>query len=71
MEVRTFPNQQILDFEGLKGRLMSSSYAPHKGAPDYEPMMVRLRALFDRHERDGRIVMPYETLVYFGRPAAR
>jgi SAM-dependent methyltransferase len=71
MEVRTFPNQQILDFEGLRGRLMSSSYAPHKGAPDYEPLMARLRALFDRHEHDGRIVMPYETLVYFGRPAAR
>jgi SAM-dependent methyltransferase len=71
MEVRTFPNQQILDFEGLKGRLMSSSYAPHKGAPDYEPMMARLRALFDRHAAGGRIVMPYETLVYFGQPAAR
>ena len=71
MAVRTFPNQQILDFEGLKGRLMSSSYAPHKDAPDYGPLMARLRALFDRHAADGRIVMPYETLVYFGQPAAR
>jgi SAM-dependent methyltransferase len=71
MELSTFSNQQILDFEGLQGRLMSSSYAPHKGAPDYEPMMARLRALFDRHAAGGRIVMPYETLVYFGRPAAR
>jgi SAM-dependent methyltransferase len=71
MEVKTFPNQQILDFEGLQGRLMSSSYAPQKGAPDYEPMMARLRALFERHAASGRVVMPYETLVYFGRPAAR
>jgi SAM-dependent methyltransferase len=71
MEVATFPNQQILDLEGLKGRLMSSSYAPQKGAPDYEPLMARLRTLFDRHAAGGRVVMPYETLVYFGRPAAR
>lgn len=71
MEVRTFPNQQILAFEGLKGRLMSSSYAPQKGGPGYEPMMARLHALFERHATSGRVVMPYETLVYFGRPAAR
>lgn len=71
MEVATFPNQQILDFEGLRGRLMSSSYAPQRGAPDYQPLMARLRELFERHAAGGRVVMPYETRVYFGRPAAR
>jgi SAM-dependent methyltransferase len=65
MEVRTFPNQQILDFEGLRGRLMSSSYAPEPGSPDYEPMVDMLREVFARHERAGRITMPYSTLVYF------
>jgi len=68
MEVRTFANEQILDFEGLKGRLMSSSYAPEPGNPDYEPMIALLREVFGRHERDGRIVMPYSTLVYFSQP---
>ncbi|HEV2285596.1 MAG TPA: class I SAM-dependent methyltransferase [Steroidobacteraceae bacterium] len=71
MEVATFPNQQVLDFAGLEGRLMSSSYAPQKGAPEYRPLMARLRELFDRHAVEGRVVMPYETLVYFGRPAPR
>ncbi len=66
MEVRTFPNQQILDFEGLRGRLMSSSYAPEPGSADYEPMIGMLREVFARHERAGRITMPYSTLVYFG-----
>ncbi len=65
MEVRTFANQQILDFEGLRGRLMSSSYAPEPGSEQYGPMIERLRELFARHERAGRIVMPYSTLVYF------
>lgn len=65
LEVGTFVNQQVLDFEGLRGRLMSSSYAPEPGSPDYEPMIGILREVFARHERDGCITMPYSTLVYF------
>jgi SAM-dependent methyltransferase len=68
MEVRTFANEQVLDFEGLTGRLMSSSYAPEPGSPQHEPMIARLREVFDRHERGGRVVMPYSTLVYFAQP---
>lgn len=67
MEVGTFANQQVLDFAGLKGRLMSSSYAPEPGSADYEPMIALLREVFDRHQRDGRIIMPYSSLVYFGQ----
>jgi SAM-dependent methyltransferase len=67
METATFANEQILDFEGLKGRLMSSSYAPEPGHPDYEPMIALLGEVFARHERDGRITMPYSTLVYFAQ----
>jgi SAM-dependent methyltransferase len=68
MQLATFPNQQILDFEGLRGRLMSSSYAPESGHPQFEPMMQGLRELFSRHERGGSIVFPYRTLVYFAQP---
>ncbi|HEX4619425.1 MAG TPA: class I SAM-dependent methyltransferase [Steroidobacteraceae bacterium] len=68
MELRTFENRQTLDFEGLKGRLMSSSYAPESGHPHHEPMIASLREVFARHERGGRILMPYSTLVYFSQP---
>ena len=67
MERASFPNQQTLDFEGLKGRLMSSSYAPEPSHPEHEPMMAGLRAVFGRHERRGVIVFPYQTLVYFAQ----
>lgn len=67
MELRTFPNQQIFDFEGLKGRLMSSSYAPEPGHAQHEPMMAALRALFERHATGGTVVFPYRTLVYYGQ----
>jgi hypothetical protein len=65
MEVETFPNEQTFDFEGLKGRLLSSSYAPEPGDAQYEPMLAGLRELFDRHEQAGRVAFAYRTLVYF------
>jgi SAM-dependent methyltransferase len=64
----TFANEQMLDFEGLTGRVASSSYAPMPGRPEHEPLMAGLREVFERHQRDGKVVFPYETLVYFGQP---
>lgn len=65
-----FENQQVLDFGGLAGRVMSSSYAPARDRPEHEPLMAALREVFDRHQRDGTVVFPYQTLVYFGQPGA-
>jgi SAM-dependent methyltransferase len=68
-EVRTkeFDNEQVLDFDGLKGRLTSASYAPLPGHPNHEPMMRELAALFERHQREGRVVVEYDTKVFYGR----
>ncbi len=66
----TFPNSQVFDFDGLKGRLRSSSYAPEPGHPQHEPLMRGLRQVFERHARGGRVTFPYLTLVYFGPLAA-
>ena len=68
-QLATFPHRQILDFEGLQGRLMSSSYAPEPGHPEHEPLLAGLRGLFERHAEEGRVEFPYRTLVFFGRPA--
>jgi len=66
-QTAVFANQQVLDFAGLQGRLMSSSYAPEPGHPEHEPMIAGLRALFERHNRAGKVVFPYRTLVYYDR----
>jgi SAM-dependent methyltransferase len=71
LERASFPNQQTLDFEGLKGRLLSSSYAPEPGEREYEPMMAGLRAVFERHAHEGAIAFPYRTLVYFAQLTPR
>ena len=65
-----FPNAQWLDFDGLKGRLMSSSYAPKVGHPNHEPMLAALRELFDRNARDGKVEFTYQTRVYVGYASA-
>jgi SAM-dependent methyltransferase len=62
-----FPNHQLHDWEGLKGRLLSSSYVPDAGQPGYELMLAELERIFSKHERDGRVMMEYEVEVLHGR----
>ena len=61
------PNFQEFDFDGLAGRLRSSSYAPRKGHANHEPMMDAVRKLFDANQKFGRVRMEYTTQIYFGR----
>lgn len=63
----SFPNQQVFDFAGLRGRLLSSSYTPAPGHPDHEPMLRELRAIFERHEDGGRVRFEYDTELHLGR----
>jgi ubiquinone/menaquinone biosynthesis C-methylase UbiE len=65
--VRSFDNFQSVDFASLRGRLLSSSYVPLAGHPNYEPMLARLRSIFDAHQRDGRVLIEYDAKVYYGR----
>src|SRR5688500_3494374 len=66
-KAETFDNEQVFDFEGLRGRLTSSSYAPQPGHPSFAPMMDALEAVFRRHERGGRVAVAYDTRVFYGR----
>lgn len=66
MTLAKFPNHQLFDFEGLSGRLNSSSYVPSPEEAGYAPMMEELRKVFDRTSEDGRVSFDYETEVYSG-----
>lgn len=63
--LKAFPNEQWFDFEGLKGRLLSSSYMPNSG-PGYAPMILDLQRLFDKYQQGGRVRVGYDTKVYSG-----
>jgi ubiquinone/menaquinone biosynthesis C-methylase UbiE len=62
-----FDNPQTHDWEGVRARLLSSSYMPLSDDPRYEAMLGELRVVFDAHERGGRVVLEYDTRVYFGQ----
>jgi SAM-dependent methyltransferase len=64
---RSIPNAQVLDRDGLAGRLGSSSYAPQPGHPNHAPMMAALDELFLANQIDGRVKMEYATHVYYGK----
>lgn len=66
-QVASFDNAQVFDFEGLRGRLLSSSYAPVAGQPGHDAMLKGLRALFDAHQSGGTVTFEYDTRVYYGR----
>lgn len=67
LERKDFANTQVFDFAALKGRLMSSSYAPQAGHPQHEPMLNELRRMFNAHAQNGTVEFKYTTQVFIGR----
>lgn len=63
----SFSNTQHLDMEGLKGRVLSSSYMPDENAPDYEFMMYCLKKIFNRYQVNETISIDYQTKLYTGK----
>ena len=67
MDKAVFPSEQSFDYEGLLGRLESSSYCPPKGHANYPKIVAALKKVFDETAENGQVRMEYETLVYFGQ----
>ncbi|MEW4372337.1 class I SAM-dependent methyltransferase [Paenibacillus kandeliae] len=67
MQRATFINRQVMDLDGVQGRLRSTSYVPSAGEPGYEPLMQEAERLFNETKQDGVVYMDYETEVYWGQ----
>jgi SAM-dependent methyltransferase len=61
-----FDSEQRFDFEGLRGRILSSSYAPVEG-PAHDALMQGLHDLFERRAAGGQVAYVYDTEVFYGR----
>ncbi len=61
-----FANEQRLDEQGLRGRLLSSSFAPPAGHPLHEPILLALAEIFRNHNENGYVTIAYETVVWYG-----
>jgi len=64
--LESFENIQTFDFNGLMGRVLSSSYTPEPNQPGFEPMIASLRVVFEEHQQRGTIAFEYDTRVYYG-----
>jgi ubiquinone/menaquinone biosynthesis C-methylase UbiE len=65
-EKKVLENSQKFDFEGLKGRLLSSSYSPEVGHPKHAPMLAELQSIFDAHQVNSQVKVEYDTRLYCG-----
>lgn len=62
-----FDNFQEVDFAGLKGRVLSSSYMPNEGHKDYEHMIYCLKKVFARYQQNNTVRLEYDTKIYYGQ----
>jgi ubiquinone/menaquinone biosynthesis C-methylase UbiE len=65
--LKVMDNFQHFDFEGLKGRILSSSYMPDENHKDYNSMLDALHALFNSFQNNGKVTLEYDTKIYFGK----
>lgn len=65
--LEVFPNEQLFDFNGLKGRLLSSSYMPNVQEAGYNKMITDLQHLYDQYQQNDAIRISYDTKVYVGK----
>ncbi|HEV2137975.1 MAG TPA: class I SAM-dependent methyltransferase [Nitrososphaerales archaeon] len=63
------PNEQVLDFEGLLGRLPSASYMPTTSEKSYARFHADVRKLFDTNSSNGRVKLRYDATFYLGSMA--
>lgn len=63
----TLDNHQRLGREAFLGRVLSSSYIPQAGQPGHEPIMEAFGSLFESEQKDGEVLIQYDTQIYFGQ----
>lgn len=62
---KVFSNPQIFDLKRLKGELISYSYIPNENHPKFMSMMSEIEDLFNKYNNNGKVVLEYETHLYY------
>jgi hypothetical protein len=61
VELAEFPLRQRLDREGLVDLVLSRSYCAVLGPDERAPVLDRVEQIFEEHEVDGMVELPYVT----------
>ncbi len=67
VNIKAFDNSQVVDYEGLKGRVLSSSFAPTPEQPEYTAMLEELETVFQNHQVHGNVAIEYECRMCYGQ----
>lgn len=62
-----FENPLTVDFQGLKGRILSNAPTLEPGDVHYETMIARLEEIFQAHQEKGVVTIEHDTRVVFGQ----
>ncbi len=65
-KTKIFSHKHPLDYDGLEGRLLSSSYIPLEGK-GFDIMIKELKDIFAANNNNGIVDMDYETILYYGK----
>lgn len=60
-------NSQTLDFDGMLGRILSSSYMPSPEHPRFNELTEKLKTLFAEHQKSGKIQLLYNTNIFYSQ----
>lgn len=66
IKTQSFTNSQKFDWEGLKGRLLSTSYSLRPDDKQYDNMLSDLKDIFDRYQKNGKVEFLYSTKLHYG-----
>ncbi|MBE9059904.1 class I SAM-dependent methyltransferase [cf. Phormidesmis sp. LEGE 11477] len=58
---------QTFDYEGLKGRMLSSSYVPEVGQRGHEEIVAQLKEIFREYSVGDRVQFKYVTRMFYGQ----
>lgn len=67
MIIKSFPTHQMFDWQGLKGRLLSSSYCLDPVDPLYGAMIAALKKIYARYQKNEYVEFRYETRLIYGQ----
>ncbi len=67
MHSASYPYKQLFDWQGFKGRLLSTSYTLRENDPSFDDMMKELKIIFDRYQKENQIEFLYQTKMYYGQ----
>jgi SAM-dependent methyltransferase len=65
-ELKKFPNDLVMDFEGFLGRNLSASYSLKESDKEYESFVKAITNLFEKYSHNGKTVMSNYTRSYLG-----